>query len=401
VRVLAVFNKYPWPVNSGDAVRNAAVVTYLQRSGVEVHVAALPQSLQATPAPPPEGVHATTVGQPIGTYLGSALNRARTVGAGRPYQLSVGGDPQLRRELADVWNSTRFDAVLVASTYSFGALPEAALPRTVLDTHNVEYLRLGHVFGQGGRLLRLVGPRVIERARRYEAECLEKVCVTLACSAVDSDALRRIAPTADVRIVPNGVWTGAPPAIEDAAPEAPLLFLASLDYSANIDALRFFLEDVVPALDPDLPVAVAGSNARPEALELVAAAGPRVTFLGEVDDPVATRRTALALVVPLRQGSGTRLKILEAWSEGVPVISTAKGSEGLGGEPDMHLLQAETPAQFAAAATRLRSEPGLRGSLTRAGHDLVTREYSWQSLGGELRRALDDAAGQSTASERR
>lgn len=392
MRVLCVFNKYPWPVNSGDAVRNAAIVSYLQRNGVETHVAALPQGTGA-PAPAPAGVTATTIGRPVGDYLGAATSRARTVVAGRAYQLAVGGQPEVRRALAELWSAHDFDAVLVASTYSFGAVPEAALPRTVLDTHNVEHLRLGHVFEQGGRAMRLIGPRVIERARRYEAECVERAGVSIACSEVDGRALRELAPGADVRVVPNGVWIDAPLGDAEVAADAPLLFLASLDYSANIDALQFFLEEIVPALPPDLPVAVAGSNARPQALELLAAAGPRVTFLGEVDDPAVTRRSALALVVPLRQGSGTRLKIIEAWAEGVPVISTAKGSEGLAGTDGQHLLGAETPADFAAAATRLRGEPGLRRSLVEAGRALAEQQYSWQSLGAELRRAVDDVAG--------
>ncbi|MCW2818215.1 MAG: hypothetical protein JWR42_1002 [Marmoricola sp.] len=83
VRVLCVFNKYPWPVNSGDAVRNAAVVTYLQRSGVETHVAALPQTASGEVEAPPSGVTAVAIGRPVGTYLGSPRNRARTVLGGR------------------------------------------------------------------------------------------------------------------------------------------------------------------------------------------------------------------------------------------------------------------------------------------------------------------------------
>ena len=392
MKVLCVFNKYPWPVNSGDAVRNAAVVSYLQRSGVETHVAALPQTATGEVEAPPTGITAATIGQPVGTYLGAARNRARTVLGGRAYQLSVGGDEDLRHELAEIWQAGDFDAVVVASTYSFGLLPPQAHARTVLDTHNVEYLRLGHVFDQGGRLMRLVGPRVIERARRYEADCLSRAAVSLACSPVDAEALTDIAPGADVRVVPNGVWIDSPLVERDPGPNAPLLFLASLDYSANIDALELFLREMVPALPADVPVAVAGSNARPQALELVREAGDRITFLGQVVDPAATRADALALVVPLRQGSGTRLKIIEAWAEGVPVISTAKGFEGLAAEPGTHLLAVETPAELAAATSRLRTEDGLRHGLVTEGRRLAESTYSWQSLGGELRRALDDVA---------
>jgi glycosyltransferase involved in cell wall biosynthesis len=114
------------------------------------------------------------------------------------------------------------------------------------------------------------------------------------------------------------------------------------------------------------------------------AAQPGVTFSGYLPSVADAVRKSWALVVPLRKGGGTRLKILEALALGTPVISTRKGIEGLDVEPDTHVLVADTPQEFADATCRLLQDAALRTRLTEAGRALVEEKYDWAIIGRQL-----------------
>ncbi len=107
-------------------------------------------------------------------------------------------------------------------------------------------------------------------------------------------------------------------------------------------------------------------------------AAARVQPVGFVADLGAELERAVAMVVPLKAGGGTRLKVLDAFGAGVPVISTALGVEGLHAEPGRHYVQAETPSEFAAAVRRVVNDPALRKHLAHEAHDLVVNGFSWQ-----------------------
>jgi glycosyltransferase involved in cell wall biosynthesis len=109
-----------------------------------------------------------------------------------------------------------------------------------------------------------------------------------------------------------------------------------------------------------------------------------VTIVGPVDDLRPHLAAASAVVVPLRLGSGTRLKILEAWAMARPVVSTTLGAEGLDAVPGRHLLVADDPADFARSVLRILGEPGLGDELGREGRALVSERYSWRGAAGAL-----------------
>lgn len=165
-----------------------------------------------------------------------------------------------------------------------------------------------------------------------------------------------------------------------------LLFVGSMDYQANIDAVVWFGDRVWPELShrlPQLLFTVVGRDPSTAVIKL--AAIPRIEVTGWVADVRGFYHDALAAVVPLHFGSGTRIKILEAMAANVPVVSTSAGAEGLDVLPDVHYLAAETPEDFRLAIENLHSDSPLRKRLTMNARRLVEKRYDWKLIGSRLR----------------
>ncbi len=185
-----------------------------------------------------------------------------------------------------------------------------------------------------------------------------------------------------VRLLPNTIPVPARPAAPPSASGPPtLLLVGNLNYYPNEDAARFLTGDIVPLLRarrPNLRVRIAGHG--PSRLRGVLASNSAVDWLGFVPDLKPLFDTAHVVVVPIRAGGGTRIKILEAFSHCRAVVSTATGAEGLEAEDGTHLLEGESPEQFAAACLRLLDDSDLRDRIALAGYQLASARYSSDML---------------------
>jgi glycosyltransferase involved in cell wall biosynthesis len=171
-----------------------------------------------------------------------------------------------------------------------------------------------------------------------------------------------------------------------------LVFVGAMDYTANIDAVTRFASRTWPQIRarvPELSFTIVGRNPSPAVTALRGQPGIEVS--GTVGDVRPYYREAFAVVVPLRLGSGTRLKILEAMAAGVPVISTTLGAEGLEAEPGEEILIADTPEDTVGAIASLRRNPELRHTLEERGRKLAARRYDWAVIGDRLYSIYENA----------
>jgi glycosyltransferase involved in cell wall biosynthesis len=206
-------------------------------------------------------------------------------------------------------------------------------------------------------------------------------------SEAERKYLARMAPEdARIAVVPNGVDTGAnrpDPALQPKP--YSLIYSGAVTYSANLDAVSYFIRDVLPlvrARAPQTTFTVTGDTGAVDVRDL--AAQPGVTFSGYLPSVAPSVQSSWAMVTPLRVGGGTRLKILESMALGTPVISTSKGAEGLSARPGQEVLIADTPAAIADAVCNLFDSPERRAQLAAAGRALVEREYDWGIIAGRL-----------------
>jgi glycosyltransferase involved in cell wall biosynthesis len=219
------------------------------------------------------------------------------------------------------------------------------------------------------------------KMRRSEAEICRRAQLTLAVSETDRSMLQQIAPEARTATIPTGVDTTYFTPNGQPASDHSLVFTGSLDWFPNEDAILYFLDEILPAIRaavPDVSCTFVGRNPTERLKVATTAAG--VSLTGTVDDVRPYVQKSAVFIVPLRIGSGTRLKIFEALAMGRAVVSTTVGAEGLGLEDKKHFLRADTPSEFVHAVSSLMRDPARRDALGRAARELVETHYSWPQV---------------------
>jgi hypothetical protein len=211
----------------------------------------------------------------------------------------------------------------------------------------------------------------------------------------DTASLARAHPSACISLLPNVVPTAM---VAAHAPREPwrMLFLGTLSYLPNEDAVAWFIREVLPAIrarEPRMRLRVAGVGI-PEGLAPLLS-GEGVDFAGEVPDVAPEYAAAGMLVVPLRAGSGTRIKILEAFAHGTPVVSTSIGASGLDARDGQHLLIADSPEALVQRCVQLAHDASLRKSLAREAQCWVAEHHSIDVMHRVISEALSPVGGAS------
>ncbi len=224
------------------------------------------------------------------------------------------------------------------------------------------------------------------KLRRLEAESARRYRHHLLCSQDDADTLRARHGALDCAVIPSGFDpdTFRPDPAHGPRARARLVFLGSMDYGPNVEAvLRFAREDLprIQAVRPETVLEIVGGDPLPEVRAL---ASERVLVTGRVAAVQPYLERASVLVVPLRIGGGTRLKIVEALALGTPVVSTTIGAQGLGLAHEEHLLLADGAEEFAAATLRVLAEPEEAARMGARGRAHVHEHFRWEVLGREL-----------------
>ncbi|SRR5579883_2664304 len=300
--------------------------------------------------------------------------------------------PAMRAELDRILQAESFDFVQIEgvhlSTYLSVIAAAPGPPRVIADWHNIESELIHRYAGNLSALApkRWYAKRTARLVERLESKLLENCHAHLVCSERERQALLPRAAAATIRVIENGVDTStfAPEGHLPGNVRRNLVFVGSMDYHANIDAVLYFGREVWPQLRqlrPDLRFVVVGSRPVPEVLALANTPGVEVT--GTVEKIAPYYHTALAAVVPLRVGSGTRLKVLEAMAAGVPVISTPLGAEGLAVTHDRDLVLAASPAEFVSATLRISGDAREWTRIALSGRQTAQR-YDWSRIGASL-----------------
>lgn len=256
----------------------------------------------------------------------------------------------------------------------------------------VFYDKVAHSTGRASRFRSQLTLTKLENTLK---KLLQRGVAFTVVSESERQYLRRFAPAgARIEVVPNGVDTTANQPDAGAQPEPnSLIYSGAVTYNANLDAVEYFVHDVLPLVRQRVPQAhltVTGGTGNIDVSELAAQSG--VTFSGYLPSVADKVRQSWVMVAPLRIGGGTRLKILEAMALGTPVISTSKGAEGLNTRPGEDILLADDPQQLADAVCRLLADPALRAKLAAGGRTLVEREYDWSVISQQLTHLVDSVS---------
>jgi glycosyltransferase involved in cell wall biosynthesis len=264
-----------------------------------------------------------------------------------------------------------------------------------LGHHNIEsHMLLRRAGNEQQALKRLYFWQEGKRVQRYEAEVADSFAAHITCSDLDGERLRAIAPHANAITIANGVDIEYFHAtrIESAIPS--LIFVGSLNWYPNVDAVLFLMREIWPlakAKVPELRLDIVGSAPPPNIVAL-AAGLENVTVHGFVDDVRPLMNAATLYVCPIRDGGGTKLKILDAFAMQQCVIAHPIACEGIDVVPGRHVQFADSAEAFAAAITRLLQRPSEREDMACAARQLVVERYSFSEIGRRLCEVFESAS---------
>jgi sugar transferase (PEP-CTERM/EpsH1 system associated) len=224
-----------------------------------------------------------------------------------------------------------------------------------------------------------------DKMHRYEQQAVSAADHCVVVSERDKELIHQLSPDTPISVVPNGVDTDYFQPTSEPNDFPKLVFTGAMGWPPNVDAMLYFGRQILPLIRQEFPqvqMTIAGLHPPEELLALGQQANIRVTgFVPDVRPYIAE---AAVYVVPLRLGSGTRLKILEALAMGKAVVSTSIGAEGLEVNHNEHLIIADEPEEFARSVSELLKEPSRRQALGRAGRTVVEACYDWKAVSADL-----------------
>jgi polysaccharide biosynthesis protein PslH len=397
VRILFLSPRQTLPARSGAKLREyhflralgrSAELTYLyfvDPGAQPLTVADLPfcREVVGIPKPPAYGYGKTVMGI-LGKWPLPILNYI---------------SPPMSAALDRVMRAREFDIVHLDSIhmirYARAAVERKSSLKAIYNWHNIESEAMRRFAAVTSlRARRWYAGHTAPKLEVFENDILRSAFGHVVCSERERDQLLGRVPAARIAVIENGVDTARfAEDRERPVPGRQIVFVGAMDYPANSEAAIFFSNRIWPHILKklrDTELLIVGSCPGPEVLALAQLPGVKVT--GMVPDVRPFYRQALAAVVPLRTGGGTRLKILEAMAAGVPVVSTPLGAEGLpivDGENAL-LADPDDPHAWTDHLIRLAESPALRARLTGAGLRLVETRYDWEILGSKLRETYQD-----------
>jgi len=400
MRVLGLIPGFPYPPHSGTAVRmwnlytNLAKTTDLTlvcRTRNQVDSGHLKRCTEEN-----LGLRALHIPRPS---LYEKLTKGLSFFVGlKPITAAGWYFPEVARQIADMIRAHDFDVIVMESTFmgvywQVISNSRAMKALDLNDLHSERARRQAAILPLGkDKLLYLYDSFIFGR---FENQLINKADLVLTISNRERDQITEKHQNKKIRLVPNGVDCDHIRPLP-MANDRDLLFVGILDYLPNIDGILFFVQKVLPSLRqkyPHLIFWVVGRNPVPEVMRLQGVNGVEVT--GEVPELEPYYRRCRVCVVPLRAGSGSRVKILEAMAYGRPVVSTSLGCEGLDVEHQKHLFIADTPAEMVEAIERVFKGGDLEKAVIQNGRKLVEEKYSWANIARAMHAYFAESTGRS------
>ncbi len=383
--LLFLCHRIPYPPNKGDKIRSFHLLRHLSRN-YRVHLGAFVDDAA-------DWQHTDKVGQmcascrflPLRPLTGKLRSLSGLL-SGEPLTLPYYRNADMAEWVQRLWREQAPDRIVVFSSamaqyVSGGGFDDA---RRVIDFVDVDSDKWSQYADSKPAHSAWIYRREARRLEAYDLAIARAFDVSVFVSREEAALFRRLAGAAPPRVehMVNGVDTDYfSPGLAFDSPYPPqrrvLVFTGAMDYWANLDAVSWFCENVMPLLlsrYPDLYFYIVGSNPTEEVKRL---AGERVTVTGAVPDVRPYLRYAQAVVAPMRIARGIQNKVLEGLSMGRPLVVTGKGLEGIEAVPGEHLLVAGEADEFAARVSEILDMN--RDAMGSAGRDFVCAANSWDA----------------------
>ncbi|MCS7287053.1 MAG: glycosyltransferase [Anaerolineae bacterium] len=395
-KLLAIMPVMPYPPHQGTNIRNYNLLRHLTDE-YTVHLLTFYESSELVVPEPLKKICSVVEAVPAPVH--SLFRRfIRLLSSPLPDVVYRKASSQLLERLKELTARYHYDIVHVegieVAQYGLWLARRRnnRKPALVFGDQNAEYLLQKRAFETDLRYPRYWGAAFYSllqwgKLARYEAKVCRTFDRVIAVSEADKDALMKLVPGLEVRVVSNGVdvefyanFTPHGPPSGEWNPYT-LVFTGKMDFRPNVDAVLWFAREILPKVKEQFPQArfyVVGRNPHPRLKALMGRED--VVITGYVEDIRPYLAFASVFVVPMRMGGGTRLKILEAMAMKKAVVSTTLGAEGYPFKHELHLLLANDPQSFAEAICRLLRDEGERARLGEEAFKLVNEKYRWEKI---------------------
>lgn len=406
LRILYIARNFPFPPNRGERIRDYYFLRYL----AEKHSVTLAARLYNEHDRQNVEQAKEFCDRIITRYIPKTKNIieafyriSRPLLSGAPLITGTMCFPQLGRAIYKELIIRDYDVVQIEHTplsYYLRFIPSNYSGIKVIDLHNIETLRLERLLNITNNKLNKAFLAIdIRRIRAYETFKLKEYDHIFTVSDLEKTIIKKWLPDKPVTTLPNQIDSlgiDERKEINNAGRGNELLFVGSMKYAANEDAMIWFIKDILPLLKkriPDIHLTIVGHD--PSA-RLKTLASNYVEITGTVSSVKPYYKKAAIVIVPLRAGGGSRLKILEAMNYGVPVISTSIGAEGLDVRPGIDIFVADDPITIVEAIYDLLKNPYKRNSIAASAQQRVRSIYDWRVIGEALCHALQQTVFEKT-----
>lgn len=396
MRILLLTQIVPYPPDSGPKVKTYHVLRYLAECEHQVTLASFVRE------------HEKQYLEPLRAYCQEiypvSINRARIADGvayfeswrtGLPFLVTRDAQiemKQLIHRLAqqpfDIVHADQLTMAQFALQFRQHCKANSRVsPKIVFDAHNAVYEIVERARQTAMPLLRPVLAIEARRLKKYEGNLVEQFDQTMAVSEIDKQALSKVtrdkSNASKISVIPIAVdcTTLQPVQVSDRTTD--ILTVSTLFYPPNADGVRWFLREVFPIVQSQIPnvtLSVVGPRPPKDIVEFGAQHSDCVQVTGYVLDLQEYFERAALMVVPVRAGSGMRVRILEALARGMPIVTTTTGVEGIDAINEKHLLVSDEPEKFASAVVRLLKDRTLAKTLALQGRQLAEQKYDWQAV---------------------
>ena len=386
MRILVITSEIPYPTINGGRLR---IYNLLKRIAQEhqVWLATHVQDRNET-----DGIQhletfceeVFTGGLPQKHPLAYVPELMRYALSSKPFELFFFRSDELANKLEQLFAREAIDIVQIEETYVAHYLeniPQEIHTKCILTFYDIVFEMIANIAHLERNPVRKLRRWLFSQSlKRWEPRYAARFARCITVSEVDRDRLLACNPRLRVDVIPNGVDTWQLQSLPEVNFSPSLLFIGNMAYWPGIDAALYFSREILPQIRktfPDVTFWVVGSN---PVSEVMALDGAHIHVTGRVESVIPYYERSSVCVVPLRAGTGTRLKILEAMALGRPVVSTSAGCEGLDVIAGEHLLVADNPVDFAKATIRLLEDRELYDRLTACARELVVSRYDWNVI---------------------
>ena len=394
MRILFLTQIIPYPPNAGPRVKTWNVLRYLAERGHEVTLCSFvrPEEEEFLPALRQvcRAVHAVPIRR---SRLADGFYWLRSHLSGRPFLIERDDLKPMRRQVRHLLATEPFDVIhadqLTMTQFALGAEGMGGKrPFTLFDAHNATWTISDRLAATVPAPLRPILRLETGRIQRYEGMLVRQFDHTMVVIEPDRDHLlaglppaERPAAAARISAIPIAVDTRELQPVRRRPRGPAIMTLGSLTYPPNADGIRWFLQEVFPLVQRQIPQAnltLIGKSPPADFVEMARQQPRAIRVTGYVDDLTPYMEEAALMVVPVRAGSGMRVRLLEAFARAMPAVTTTIGLEGIEATHEEHVLVADSAEAFAAATVRLLRDEGLQAKLAQNGRSLAETRYDWQ-----------------------